>query len=109
MKDNSNPTTPSFEADLEKLKNLVAALESQNLDLDEAIVTFEQGVALGQKLAERLSQAEARLETISKAQDGSMETGKIPASINLPQTALKEEFPDDPDLEPFHDDERTLF
>jgi exodeoxyribonuclease VII small subunit len=60
----------SFEAGLERLAKLVAALESQELTLDDSIKAFEDGVALTQRLSEKLSVAEARLEILTKGPDG---------------------------------------
>jgi exodeoxyribonuclease VII small subunit len=64
------PPDTSFEEDLLNLKNLVNSLESQTLDLDEAIRTFEKGVSLSRKLTEKLASAEKRLERIAKGEDG---------------------------------------
>jgi exodeoxyribonuclease VII small subunit len=60
----------TFEAGLERLTQLVSSLESQELSLDEALKAFEDGVALSQKLSEKLSVAEARLEILTKGPDG---------------------------------------
>ncbi|MDR1871959.1 MAG: exodeoxyribonuclease VII small subunit [Deltaproteobacteria bacterium] len=60
----------TFEAGLERLTGLVSSLESQELSLDEAIKAFEDGVALSQKLSDKLSVAEARLEILTKGADG---------------------------------------
>jgi exodeoxyribonuclease VII small subunit len=74
MKDNDKPSSApekdaSFEEDLQTLKNLVLSLESQTLDLDQAISTFEKGITLSRKLTEKLSAAERKLELISKGSD----------------------------------------
>jgi exodeoxyribonuclease VII small subunit len=75
MKKELNPVpenTPpeSFEAGLERLTKLVSSLESQELSLDEAINAFEDGVILSQKLTEKLTAAEAKLEILTKGPDG---------------------------------------
>ncbi|MDR1578245.1 MAG: exodeoxyribonuclease VII small subunit [Deltaproteobacteria bacterium] len=62
-----------FEVGLERLTKLVASLESQELNLDDAIKAFEDGVILSQKLAEKLNAAEARLEILTKGADGAPE------------------------------------
>jgi exodeoxyribonuclease VII small subunit len=68
MKDPKSP--PTFEAGITRLRALVEDLESKNLDLDESINTFEEGLKLTKSLADRLTQAEARLETLAKGEDG---------------------------------------
>jgi exodeoxyribonuclease VII small subunit len=64
----------SFEAGVARLTKLVSALESQELNLDEAIKAFEEGVVLGQILTDKLTAAEAQLETLTKGPDGLLTT-----------------------------------
>jgi exodeoxyribonuclease VII small subunit len=94
MKNDPNPSPApspeeSFEVGLERLSQLVSSLESQELSLDEAIKAFEDGVILSQKLSEKLSVAEARLEILTKGPNGlptvkplSLEEGPTGPSAN---------------------------
>jgi len=52
------------------LEELVARLESGELTLEDALVAFEQGVALVRVLNERLTSAEQRIELLVRGVDG---------------------------------------
>jgi exodeoxyribonuclease VII small subunit len=54
----------SFEAALARLEALVTRLERGDLPLEEALATFEEGVALSRRCAERLEAAERRIEIL---------------------------------------------
>ncbi|MBN2715624.1 MAG: exodeoxyribonuclease VII small subunit [Deltaproteobacteria bacterium] len=58
-----------FESILEKIEQIVRALESNDIPLDEALARFEEGVALSRAGTARLEEAERRIEEILK--DGS--------------------------------------
>ena len=58
-----------FESILEKIEQIVRALESNEIPLDEALAKFEEGVALSRAGTARLEEAERRIEEILK--DGS--------------------------------------
>ncbi len=58
-----------FETILEKIEQIVRALESNEIPLDEALAKFEEGVALSRAGTARLEEAERRIEEILK--DGS--------------------------------------
>lgn len=51
-------------ADLERLEAIVRALEGDDLDLDEALALFEEGVGRLKTAKERLGEAEARVERV---------------------------------------------
>ena len=55
-----------FEGALEQLEDLVERLEGGDLPLDQALEAFEQGVALTRQCAERLADAERRVELLSR-------------------------------------------
>jgi exodeoxyribonuclease VII small subunit len=57
-----------FEAILEQIEDIVKALESSELPLDEALKKFEKGVKLSRAGAARLDAAERRIDEI--LQDG---------------------------------------
>jgi len=54
----------SFEAALERLATLVAALESGSLGLTESIGAYERGVGLLKRLHEELAAAEERVKVL---------------------------------------------
>ena len=58
-----------FEAALERLESLVDRLEQGELELEEALTVFEQGVGLMRHCAGRLEQAERRIEVLTREGD----------------------------------------
>ena len=68
---NSNLTpepTPelNFEGALNSLEQIVKTMESQQLSLEDSLKYFEQGVALSNLCAKKLSEAELKIKTISQ-------------------------------------------
>jgi len=72
----THPTSPhsissetlDFESALERLEELVERLEGGDLQLEEALAAFEEGVRLTRHCASRLADAERRIEEL--VQDG---------------------------------------
>ena len=62
----------SFEAAMEELGRIVRQLEEGRVPLDEAIALYERATALKQHCDARLQAAEARIEQIRVATDGSV-------------------------------------
>jgi exodeoxyribonuclease VII small subunit len=56
----------SFEAALERLEQVVSHLEAGELELEAALVAFEDGVALSRRCAEQLKQAERRIQVLTR-------------------------------------------
>jgi exodeoxyribonuclease VII small subunit len=54
----------SFEQIVEQLSSVVAQLEDGELPLEQALRTFEQGVALSRLGTKRLDEAERRIELL---------------------------------------------
>ena len=54
----------SFEATLERLHQIVQRLESGELDLEESLLLFEEGVRLSRSSQARLNAAEKRIEEL---------------------------------------------
>lgn len=54
----------SFRETLEELNIIVTSLESGNLELEDSLSKYEQGVALIKDLSERLSAAEQKVTTL---------------------------------------------
>lgn len=63
---------PGFAEDLERLEAIVEALESQDLDLDQALVLFEEGVERLRAARERLAAADARVRQVLADQAGNL-------------------------------------
>ena len=59
-------STEKFEKSLEKLEGLVKKLESGELDLDQSLKAFEEGVRLSRVCEKKLNEAEKRIEVLLK-------------------------------------------
>jgi len=60
---------PSFEEAVERLEAIVAALESGELSLDDALWRYEEGVKLLRVAHGYLKHAELRIETLSAVRE----------------------------------------
>jgi exodeoxyribonuclease VII small subunit len=81
LPDHSPGDRPRFEEILDRLETIVNSLESQELDLEQSVQAFEEGVALARECHRRLDDAERRVEVLRRAPDGSViaepfDTGK---------------------------------
>ncbi|HEV8597913.1 MAG TPA: exodeoxyribonuclease VII small subunit, partial [Gemmatimonadales bacterium] len=54
----------SLSADLRRLEDIVRQLESDDTDLDQALVLFEEGIAKLRAARERLAGAELRIQKV---------------------------------------------
>ena len=55
---------PTFAAQLERLEEIVRRLESQDLDLDESLKLFEEGIERMRTIRDRLVAAEAKVKQV---------------------------------------------
>jgi exodeoxyribonuclease VII small subunit len=62
----------SFADDLERLEQIVRALETGELDLDGALALFEEGVERLRSARARLAATEARVKQVLADRDGSL-------------------------------------
>jgi exodeoxyribonuclease VII small subunit len=65
-----NSATPTFEASLKRLEEIVRKLESGELPLDTALELFEEGIRLSRFCNSTLDQAERRVEILLKNDSG---------------------------------------
>lgn len=70
---------PRFEASLASLEALVAKLESGDLELEQALAAFEEGVALARRCSNRLEAAELRIKKLEEGANGPTERDFDPA------------------------------
>lgn len=63
----------NFEKDLEKLEEIVGALEDGELALDDALKRFEEGIKLARRCEKALAEAEKKIEILTKNEDGALE------------------------------------
>lgn len=66
----SNAKPRTFESSLEELERIVRELEQGELTLEKSLELFEQGVKLSRECQERLSQAERRIEMLTRDNQG---------------------------------------
>lgn len=66
---------PRFEQALAELESLVHKLESGELDLEQALGTFEAGVALAKLCSARLEAAELRIAKLEAVAGATLERG----------------------------------
>jgi exodeoxyribonuclease VII small subunit len=67
-------TDLKFEECLARLEQIVAALESGRLPLEESLKVFEEGVALARHCGRYLEEAERRIELLAKDDTGALTT-----------------------------------
>ena len=63
-----------FEDCLTRLEQIVAALESGNLPLEESLKVFEEGIAMTRQCARYLEDAQRRIEILAKDESGAAVT-----------------------------------
>lgn len=61
----------TFERSLKELETIVARLERGDVELEESIAIYERGAALREHCDRLLKQAEAKVEKLTFAADGS--------------------------------------
>ncbi len=70
----------SFEQGLNRLEEIVARLEGEDLDLEESLALFEEGVKLAETCGQRLDAAEKKVALLLKDREkGLVETPFSPA------------------------------
>jgi exodeoxyribonuclease VII small subunit len=62
-----------FEKALGRLEKIVEELESGNIALEEALKKYEEGVKLVRACQEKLSQAEKKIEILTRSLNGSLQ------------------------------------
>ncbi len=60
----------SFKAKMERLTKIVERLESDDVELEEALAAFEEGVKISKECAASLSAAERKVEILMKKASG---------------------------------------
>ena len=64
-----SPLAPSFRAEVERLETIVRSLEDSDLDLDEALALFQEGVARLKAARQLLQDTELTLRQVAEAAD----------------------------------------
>lgn len=64
---------PKFDQGMAELERIVARLEAGELPLEEALAAFEAGIALVRQLHQRLTEAEARIDVLTRDAAGELQ------------------------------------
>ncbi len=79
-----NTSNLTFDDALQQLEVIVQQLESGKLPLEESMKAFERGVQLGKLCNEKLTNAEKKIELLTRQPDGEVSTQEIPFPVNTP-------------------------
>ena len=71
--------TLSFEQALTELESIVRGLEAGETELEKSISAYERGIALKKHCETKLKDAQAKIEKITVAADGSLSTEPLDA------------------------------
>lgn len=64
MTNDKTPDTPSFEAAMKELDDIVQAMEQGDLPLEDALAKFERGIHLVKSGQEKLKNAEQKVQIL---------------------------------------------
>ena len=62
----------TFEKAIVRVEEIVAALEDGEKNLDESLRLFEEGIKLARGCSKQLTEAQGKLEMLTKQADGSL-------------------------------------
>jgi len=65
-----NEKNATFESDLQRLEQIVRAMEKGDVPLEESLKLFQEGTQLVQNCAKLLDEAELQIQKVVKTQDG---------------------------------------
>lgn len=71
--------TPSLAVTLQRLEEIVRALEAEETDLDRALALFEEGVTLLRDARGRVEEAELRVQQVLENATGDLKLGRLDA------------------------------
>ena len=66
-----------FEKALERLEKIVEDLEQGNMPLEDALKKYEEGVKLSRLCAQKLAQAESKIEVLTRTLNGTLESAPL--------------------------------
>jgi exodeoxyribonuclease VII small subunit len=65
--------TISFEQAIQRLEKIVAEMEAAELPLEDVLAKYEEGTKLTRFCAQKLDEAEKKIEILMKKKDGTVE------------------------------------
>ena len=77
--DSGNSPVVAFSEELARLEEIVRRLETDDLELDAALVLFEEGVARLRAARERLTKAELKVQAVLEEAGGEIRLTKLDA------------------------------
>ena len=83
----STEETPTFEAALKQLEEIVQKLEKGELPLEESLVLYEKGIGLSRLCHGKLEEAEGRIEMLMKDARGDLTIDRDGKAQTKPFTA----------------------
>lgn len=69
----------SFESKVQRLEDIVRALESRDLTLDRGLALFEEGISCLREASAELTRAEAAVQVLRERTDGILEATDLRA------------------------------
>lgn len=72
-----NPQNKTFEENMQRLEQIVRALERGDVALEESLKLFQEGTTLIQSCGKLLDEAELQVKKIASAPDGSPVEGEF--------------------------------
>lgn len=87
----------NFEQDLQQLEEIVGALEEGGLSLDDALKHFERGIGLARACEKALTDAEKKIEILTRTAQGTLEARPFDAEgdADAPPLVFEDEEGDD--------------
>ncbi len=86
----ANPPETTFEQAMERLDEIVAAMESDRMPLDEMVDSYEEGMKLLQQCRQQIKTTRQRIESISLKADGKAElTNFDPDQVEAAEDKLR--------------------
>ncbi|MDP6477021.1 MAG: exodeoxyribonuclease VII small subunit [Nitrospinaceae bacterium] len=69
-----------FEKAMTRLEKIVEELESGDLDIDKSLEIFEEGIKMSRVCSKKLTEAEAKIEKLTKGKKGELITELFPVN-----------------------------
>lgn len=73
----------TFESALKQLDEIVQALESEDLPIEEALKKFEEGIALSKYCSQKLDETERKIGILLRDKDGAVKTRATNEDLTL--------------------------
>ena len=68
-----------FESSFKKLEDIVEKLESDELELEQSLTLYEEGIGLARFCSGKLAEAEKKVQKLSKDKDGNFVVQELDA------------------------------